>query len=76
MGALEMSLESGRSKDEWRAELRARAAQHWGEERLPDLEPALESAADAVWRLARASLEPLEAEPDFIGPALRAVGDR
>ena len=66
-----MSLERERSKDEWNAELRARAEQVWGEERLTALEPALDAAAQAVWRLAQAPLEALEAEPDFIGGARR-----
>jgi hypothetical protein len=73
---LEMSLGSERSKDEWRAELQARAEQVWGEQRLAALEPALDAAAQAVRRLAQAPLEPLEAEPDFIGGAVNRVGER
>jgi hypothetical protein len=62
-----MRFEQGRSRDELLAELRAAAEQAWGPERLEPLGQALESAAGALWRLAQSPLEPLEAEPDFIG---------
>ena len=49
------------------SELRAAAEARWGAERLEALQPGLETAAEAVWQLAEATLGPLEVEPDFIG---------
>jgi hypothetical protein len=71
-----MSLGRDWSREEWQAELRARAEQVWGAERRAALEPQLESAATALWRLAQAPLDPLEAEPDFIGGVRLPPGDR
>jgi hypothetical protein len=61
-----MGLESNWSREQWQAELHARAEQLWGAERRVALESHLDSTATALWHLARAPLEPLEAEPDFV----------
>lgn len=61
----------GRSaeRDEILAQLQADAERAWGAERREALAPALENAATALWHLARAPLDLLEHEPDFVDGA-------
>lgn len=35
----------------------------WGEERLKELRPALETTAGAIWTIARERLDPTDVEP-------------
>jgi hypothetical protein len=61
-----MRFEQGQSREEVLAELQTAAEQRWGRERLPQLDSALETAANALWQVAKEPLDLLEAEPDFI----------
>lgn len=71
-----MHFEQGRSAAELLAELRAEAERTWGAERAAALAGALESSANALWRLAQAPFDLLEVEPDFVsGGTRRRVGD-
>jgi hypothetical protein len=70
-----VKLERGRSTADILAELRAEAERTWGAERAASLAPTLESAANALGRLAQAPLDLLEVEPDFIGDGPRQEGD-
>ena len=62
-----IQFERERTPQEFLTDLRAAAQERWGSERLEALQPGLEAAAEALCFLARATLAPLEAEPDFIG---------
>jgi hypothetical protein len=73
-----MRFRPGRTRDDFLADLRGEAAAAFGPERVEHLQPALEAAANALWRLAEAPLQALEEEPDFIsggGPADEAHHD-
>jgi hypothetical protein len=61
-----MRFQHGRTREEVLAELRAAAERRWGPERLQSLEPALETAANALSRVGNEPLDLLDAEPDFI----------
>jgi hypothetical protein len=61
-----MRLEQGQSREEILTELRTAAEQRWGGARLRELEPELQTAANALWRVAKEPLDLWEAEPDFI----------
>jgi hypothetical protein len=60
-----MRLDSGMSTDLILAALRSAADETWGDDRSSELEPALETCALALWRLAQAPLSFLEDEPDY-----------
>ncbi len=62
-----MRFQPGSSRDEFLAELRQRSERTWGVQRTADLGPALEAAANSLWRLAQVPLELLDDEPDFVG---------
>jgi len=61
-----MRFESGRSREEFLADLTAEADRTWGPSRRAELQQYLDNAANALWRLAQAPLEALEAEPAFL----------
>jgi hypothetical protein len=67
-------LERGRATADILAELRAEAERTWGAERAAALAATLESAANALGRLAQAPFDLLEVEPDFIGDGRRQEG--
>ena len=69
-----MRLVPGMTRDEALEALRAAAARTWGAERQAALEPALETAAGALARLAASPLDLLEDEPDFVGGGPRRAG--
>ena len=60
----------GQAREEVVAALRAEAERAWGAERAAALSEAIETTGTALWRLAQAPLELLEAEPAFIGPSI------
>jgi hypothetical protein len=69
-----MQFRSGRSKEEFLADLTAEAERTWGAARLPALAETLETAAGALWRMAQVPFEPLGGEPDFIGAGTLTIG--
>jgi hypothetical protein len=69
-----LDQETGGTPEAWLAELESRAERAWGPARRAELGPVLEAAAAALCRLARAPLDPLQEEPDFIGGARSDAG--
>jgi hypothetical protein len=51
------------SVDDVRSALRSAAEAAWGPAALPEVEPALETSAQAIWRISQEPLEPADVEP-------------
>ena len=51
------------SVEDVQAALRSAAEAAWGSGALPEIEPALEISARALWRISQEPLEPTDVEP-------------
>ena len=51
------------SVEEVQAALLRAAEAAWGSDALPEIEPALETSARAIWRISQEPLEPTDVEP-------------
>ena len=51
------------SVEEVQAALRSAAETAWGTSALPEIEPALEISARALWRISQEPLDPTDVEP-------------
>ena len=51
------------SVEEVQAALRRAAEAAWGADALPEMEPAFELSAQALWRISQEPLEPTDVEP-------------
>jgi hypothetical protein len=49
--------------DDLEAALRRAAEAAWGTNALPEIEPAVATAAQALWRMSQEPLEPSDVEP-------------
>jgi len=49
--------------EEVQAALRSAAEAAWGASALPEIEPALELSARALWRISQEPLDPTDVEP-------------
>lgn len=65
-----MRIASSTPEDEIFAALVRDAADSWGEQRLPALEPQLRRFAHAIWLVLQVELDPMDEPPDYLGPAL------
>lgn len=56
-------FDPSQSVDDVRAALRRAAAAAWGDDAVHELDGAIETAAQALWRLSQEPLEPADPEP-------------
>jgi hypothetical protein len=56
-------FDPSQSVEEVQAALRQAAEAAWGTAALPEMEPALEGSARALWRISQEPLEPSDVEP-------------
>ena len=65
-----MKLDSNATEAEIAEALRRAAVDAWGEARLPELQPRIESATEAIRRILAEPLEMWDAVPDLYAPDL------
>jgi hypothetical protein len=58
-----LRLDPSQRVEEIAAALRQAAEAAWGVDALPEIEPALETSARALWRISQEPLEPADVEP-------------
>ena len=58
-----LRFDPSQTVEEVQAALRRAAEAAWGSQILPEIEPAVEISARAIWRISQEPLEPADIEP-------------
>jgi hypothetical protein len=58
-----LRFDPSQSVEDLTAALRQAAEAAWGRDALPEVGPALETSARAIWRISQEPLEPSDVEP-------------
>ena len=60
---MSLRFDPTQSVEDVQSALRAAAEAAWGGAALPEIEPALETSAQAIWRIGQEPLDPTDVEP-------------